>query len=160
MCSPPLKRKRVDIPANVTNKICHYKIFHPRASVTEIRDFINKENSLELGLTTIRKTLKNRNITTDARAPRTRHALHEDSSDTEEGSGEESLTAVRTPIQFLKFHKRTAESEDRKKMSGVLVNLRKLRGALLEKPTPGPEQTRITDFFMNKSNSRNGLGDM
>lgn len=108
-------------------------------------------------MTTIRETLKNRDITTDARAPRTRHALHEDSSDTEEGSGEEvpvviweALTAVRTLIQFLKFHKRTAESEDRKWMSGVLVNLRKLRGALLEKLTPGPEQTRITDFFMNK----------
>lgn len=147
----------METPANVTNKICHYKIFHPRASVTEIRDFINKETSLELGLTTIRETLKNRNITTDARAPRTRHALHEDSCDTEEGSGEEvpvsiweALTAVRTLIQFLKFHKRTAESEDRKKMSGVLVNLRRLRGTLLEKLTPGPEQTRITDFFMNK----------
>lgn len=49
MCSPPLKRKRVEIPANVTNKVCHYKIFHPRASVTEIQDFINKETSLELG---------------------------------------------------------------------------------------------------------------
>ncbi|XP_052707367.1 uncharacterized protein LOC128182688 isoform X2 [Crassostrea angulata] len=157
MCSPPLKRKRVETPANVTNKIRHYKIFHPRASVTEIRDFINKETSQELGLTTIRETLKNRNITTDARALRTRHALHEDSSDTEEGSGEEvpvaiweALTAVRTLIQFLKFHKRTAESEDRKWMSGVLVNLRRLRGTFLEKLTPGPEQTRITDFFMNK----------
>lgn len=51
MCSQPVKRKRVEIPANVTNKICHYKIFHSRASVTEILDFINKETSLELGKT-------------------------------------------------------------------------------------------------------------
>lgn len=109
------------------------------------------------GLSTIRETLKNRDITTDARALYTRHALHEDSSDTEEGLGEgehvsiwEALAAVKTLIQFLKFQKRTAESGDREWMSGVLVNLRKLRGSLLEKLTPGPGQTRITDFFMNK----------
>lgn len=110
------------------------KILHSRLH-NDFRKYNNNFFFIVPGLTTIRETLKNRNITTDARAPRTRHTLHEDSSDTEEGSGEEvpvsiweALTAVRTLIQFLKFHKRTAESEDRKWMSGVLVNLRKLRG--------------------------------
>lgn len=125
------------------------KILHSRLH-NDFRKYNNNFFFIVPGLTTIRETLKNRNITTDAPAPRTRHALHEDSCDTEEGSGEEVPVAVRTLIQFLKFHKRTAESEDRKWMSGVLVNLRKLRGALLEKLIPGPEQTRITDFFMNK----------
>lgn len=121
---------------------------------------ITSENTITFflpGFSTIRETLKNRDITTDARALYTRHALHEDSSDTEEGLGEgehvsiwEALAAVKTLIQFLKFQKRTAESGDREWMSGVLVNLRKLRGSLLEKLTPGPGQTRITDFFMNK----------
>lgn len=137
---------------NKFDKILHFRLH------SDFRKYNNNFFFILAGLTTIRETLKNRNITTDARALRTRHALHEDSSDTEEDSGEEvpvaiweALTAVRTLIQFLKFHKRTAESEDRKWMSGVLVNLRiKLRGALLEKLIPGPEQTRITDFFMNK----------
>lgn len=118
------------------------KILHSRLH-DDFRKYNNNFFFIVPGLTTIRETLKNRNITTDARAPRTRHALHEDSCDTEEGSGEEvpvaiweALTAVRTLIQFLKFHKRTAESEDRKWMSGVLVNLRKLRGGPLGEADP------------------------
>lgn len=104
---------------------------------------------------TIRDILKNRDITTDARALCTRHASHEDLDDTEEGVGGEvsiweALVAVKYLIRYVKFHKRTAESDDKEWMSGVLVNLRKLRGALLEKLTPGPEQTRITDFFVNR----------
>lgn len=125
------------------DKILHFRLHN------DFRKYNNNFFFIVPGLTTIRETLKNRNITTDARAPRTRHALHEDSSDTEEGSGEEvpvaiweALTAVRTLIQFLKFHKRTAESEDRKWMSGVLVNLRKLRGGPLGEadPWPGTDQ--------------------
>lgn len=66
---------------------------------------ITSENTITFflpGLSTIRETLKNRDITTDARALYTRHALHEDSSDTEEGLGEgehvsiwEALAAVK-----------------------------------------------------------------
>lgn len=99
---------------NKFDKILHFRLH------SDFRKYNNNFFFILPGLTTIRETLKNRDITTDARAPRTRHALHEDSCDTEEGSGEEvpvaiweALTAVRTLIQFLKFHKRTAESEDK-----------------------------------------------
>lgn len=70
------------------DKILHFRLHN------DFRKYNNNFFFILAGLTTIRETLKNRNITTDARALRTRHALHEDSSDTEEGSGEEVPVAM------------------------------------------------------------------
>ena len=49
MATPPTKRRRVEIPASVKQKICQRKIDHPQESLQDIRQFILDETSLAIG---------------------------------------------------------------------------------------------------------------
>ena len=52
------KRARVSISVSLKKKICAYKKSHPKATQEEIRSFIFKEDSVDIGRTTISDILR------------------------------------------------------------------------------------------------------
>ena len=55
---PASKRRLVEVPASLKKQICQYKIDHPKATIQDIKSYVQKDASIELGKSTIGDILK------------------------------------------------------------------------------------------------------